>query len=77
MNQTTREDYDYSTDEVSNREIIKFVTEELNRYNYYKLEGNDESIFLIHRETGNPVATVSIKAVVEVIKNLKRNKRNS
>ena len=77
MNQTTREDYDYSTDEVSNREIIKFVTEELNRYNYYKLEGNDESIFLIHRETGNPVATVSIKADVEVIKNLKRNKRNS
>ncbi len=73
---STKDDYDYTTDEVSTREIIKFVTEELNKDNYFNLEGDDENIYLIWRGGGRKFATVYIDRVVEIIKYIKEEKRN-
>ena len=72
----TKDDYDYTTDEVSTREIIKFVTEELNKYNYFILEGDDENIYLKWRIDNKLFATIDKEKVVEVIKYIKEEERN-
>lgn len=68
--------YDYDTDEVSTREILKFVEEELNKDNYFILEGDDDAIYLKWRTDGRRFATVYVDRVVEIIKHIKEEKRN-
>lgn len=72
----TKDDYDYTTDEVSEREIVKFITEELNKDNYFTLDVLDTLIYLRWRTDNKVFATIYKEKVIEVIKYIKEEKRN-
>lgn len=68
---STLPDYDWNNPEVSWREIIKFVNEELNKDNYFIIEGDDENIYLKWRTDGRVFATIYTDRVIQIIKYLK------
>ena len=72
---STMKPYDWDTDEVSWREILKFVSEELNKDNYFYIIADDENIYLKWRTDGRVFATVYIEKVIEIIKYIKEENR--
>lgn len=72
---STMQPYDWDIDEVSWREILKFVSEELNKDNYFYIIADDENIYLKWRTDGRVFATVYIEKVIEIIKYIKEENR--
>lgn len=72
---STMQPYDWDTDEVSWREILKFVSEELNKDNYFYIIADDENIYLKWRTDGRVFATVYTEKVIEIIKYIKEEHR--
>lgn len=70
-----KEDYDFSTNEVSFREILKFVNEELNKNNYFILELDGKKIYLKWKADNKLFATVYIDKIIECIQYIKEEKK--